>query len=341
MMEKKINQDQAGPIAELRPQQSPAMHSPPSIALALGGGGARGLAHIMMLEAFDELGIKPKVIAGTSIGAIFGAAYAAGLTAREIRAHAEVVLKQRFSLVRELFLARAQPVSRLFGFIGQRSALLDPNAVLDIILPSRLPKDFAELEIPLAVVATDFYQQLPVVFSSGQLRQAVAASIALPVIFQPVMFEGRALIDGGLCNPLPFDLLAGAADIVVAIDVSGATPPVDGRDYPTATEALFGSAFIFERTITKMKLEIHRPDIFIQAGTSGYQVLDFLKLAEILKAAEPAKERLKAHLSRIVATETLATIETVATPLIGTSPEPVKKKRRIIPKAPRLSRKKR
>src|SRR6476661_11298712 len=81
----------------------------PSIALALGGGGARGLAHILMLEVFDELGLKPQVIAGTSIGAVFGAAYASGLSARLIRAHTEETLSQRFGLTRYLLSARSEP----------------------------------------------------------------------------------------------------------------------------------------------------------------------------------------------------------------------------------------
>src|SRR5690606_1385219 len=79
----------------------------PSIGLVLGGGGARGLAHVLMLEVFDELGIKPSIIAGTSIGAIFGAAYASGFTAAEIRAHTEELLTRRLDLVRGLVAARA------------------------------------------------------------------------------------------------------------------------------------------------------------------------------------------------------------------------------------------
>jgi NTE family protein len=78
----------------------------PSIALALGGGGARGLAHILMLEVLDELGLTPTVIAGTSIGAIFGAAYASGLSARLIRAHTEEVLSQRYSFAQALLAAK-------------------------------------------------------------------------------------------------------------------------------------------------------------------------------------------------------------------------------------------
>ncbi len=129
--------------------------------------------------------------------------------------------------------------------------------------------------------------------------------MALPVIFRPVVINGRALIDGGLTNPLPFDLLFGEADIVVAIDVSGAPVPDARRDHPTALEALFASAFLFERSIVKEKLKAAQPDILVSAGTSQFQVLDFFKYADIFAAAEPAKERLKAQLARVLSVETL------------------------------------
>ncbi|MFN3867530.1 MAG: patatin-like phospholipase family protein, partial [Hyphomicrobiaceae bacterium] len=281
----------------------------PRIGLALGGGGARGLAHIPVLEAFDELGVKPDVIAGTSIGAIFGAAYASGIPARAIRAHTQEVLTQRFSLVRDLFASRAQTMSRFFGIFGTRSALLDPASLLDVIMPPGLAETFDGLAIPLRIVATDFYQQEPYVFSGGPLRRAIAASMALPVIFQPVVVDGHALIDGGLANPLPFDLIAGDADIIVAIDVSGAPVPSERRNHPSALEALFASAFIFERTIVREKLKSVQPDIYIEGGTSHFQVLDFLRLNEVLAAAEPAKQKLKVQLERILASETLPLVE--------------------------------
>ncbi len=270
----------------------------PTVAVALGGGGARGLAHVLMLEALDELGIKPVAIAGTSIGAIFGAAYASGLSAREIRAHCDVILGERLGLLRELFAARTGSLLSLFS---TRSALLDPAALLEVLMPRNLALDFAGLAIPLQVVASDFYAQQPVVFASGPLRRAVAASMALPVIFQPVMHEGRALIDGGLVNPLPFDLLAGKADIIVAIDVSGTPVPHDKRAYPSATEALWATAFIFERSIIREKLRSQAPDVLIEAGTGHFQVLDFLRFHDILTAAQPAKERFKTALTRVLA----------------------------------------
>lgn len=305
----------------------------PTIGLALGGGGARGLAHVAMLEAFDELGIKPSIIAGTSIGAVYGAAYASGISGKDLRAHTRFILAQRFGLIRDLFIARAQPFQRLLGVVGMRNAILDPATVLDVILPKEVKADFAHCDIPLKVVASDFYDQESRVFTEGSLRTAVAASMALPVIFQPVVADGHAFIDGGLTNPLPFDLLMGHADIIVAIDVSGVPVPNPRRPVPAAFEALFSSAFLFERTIVKEKLKWAQPDILISAGTSRYQVLDFLKCDEILKAALPAKEKLKQQLARVLSVETLPELAAPdALPNDGTE-RPRRKRRSLLSRA--------
>lgn len=312
-----------------KPPASPGKQ--PTIGLALGGGGARGLAHILMLEAFDELGIRPKVIAGTSIGAIIGSIYASGFSGREIRDHTAMILSQRLGLIRDLFANRARPLQTLMGLFASSSALLDAAAVLDLVMPKGLKTNFDSLDIPMKIVASDFYDQEPQVFTSGPLSPTVAASMALPVIFQPVVINGRALIDGGLTNPLPFDLLFGEADIIVAIDVSGAPVPDARRDSPTALEALFASAFLFERSIVKEKLKWAQPDILVPAGTSHYQVLDFLKYEEIFSAAEPAKERLKAQLTRVLSVETLPALtagETAPLTVASVVPERESKPRR-------------
>ncbi|MES0403180.1 MAG: patatin-like phospholipase family protein [Hyphomicrobium sp.] len=307
------------------PEKSKLPVRQPTIGLALGGGGARGLAHILVLEAFDEMGLRPKIIAGVSIGAVFGAAYASGLSGKEIRAHASEVLKKRFDLVRDLFSARAKVERRLWSPLSIGSAFLAPAKLLDVILPTRIARDFAHLDIPLKIVASDFYAQEPEIFSAGPLRQAIAASIALPVLFEPVIVEGRVLIDGGLVNPLPFDIIAGEADVTVAIDVSGSPLPRAGREKPKAWEALFASSFIFERTIIKEKLRSRQPDVYIDAGTSRYQILDFLKIDEILAAATPAKERFKAQLARVLEAETLETLEAIDPPPPTNDPHPLKR----------------
>ncbi|MFA5899834.1 MAG: patatin-like phospholipase family protein [Hyphomicrobium sp.] len=299
------------PVSIRKPQLPVSGSGTPSIGLALGGGGARGLAHIAILEAFDDLGLRPKIIAGTSIGAVFAAAYASGLSGKQIREHTYEVLRKRLDLVRDLYSARIRARGGFLNALAPRPAFLSAEKLLDIILPARISRDFAHLTIPLKVVASDFYAQEAVVFSSGALRPAVAASMALPVIFQPMVIEGQVLIDGGLVNPLPFDIIANDADLTVAVDASGAPVRRPGQEVPKAWETLFASNFIFERTIIREKLRTRQPDLYIDAGTSRFQILDFLKIEEILAAAEPAKERTKAQLARLLESETLPPVEQV------------------------------
>ena len=277
----------------------------PRIGLALGGGGARGIGHVVILEALDEMGLRPTAIAGTSIGAIFGAAAAAGLPAKLIRAHVEELLGQRYALIRQLFSVRAAPIERLFNLLPLRTALLDAEALLDLILPSGVPLTFEALGVPLEIVATDFYAQEGIAIREGALRPAIAASMALPVIFQPVMIAGRALMDGGLVDPLPFDRVRAATDITIAIDVSGAAREPGGAQGPRALEALFASSQILQRSIVREKLKSVAPDIYIDVPSDGFGVLEFHRFREILAQAEPAKDMLKRQLERVLRAETV------------------------------------
>src|SRR5690606_25378284 len=150
------------------------------------------------------------------------------------------------------------------------------------------------LRTPLHIVTTDFYAQSSLVLTSGPLMPAIAASMALPAIFQPVIVGDRVCVDGGLVNPLPFDVIAGAADITIAVDVSGGVPDADeqpgnGR-YPSAFEALVTSSQILQRSIVIEKLKSARPDIYIDVGVDQFHVLEFYKFDEILQAAAPAKD---------------------------------------------------
>ena len=300
----------------------------PSIALALGGGGARGLAHVLILEVFDELGIRPSFITGTSIGALYGAAYAAGLSAALIRAHTEEILGQRLDLARNLIAARSDPVQKLFRLFSLRSSLLKPEALLEHILPSRVPRQFADLTIPLAVVATDFYAQDTIVFTEGDLRQAIAASIALPVIFQPVIINNRAFMDGGLVYPIPYDLATGRADVTIAIDVSGA-PRSDPRQMgPGAVEAIVACSQILQRSLVREKLKRTQPDIYIDVDVDAFHVMEFHRFREILAAAQPAKDLLKRKLARVFESHTIAAAEPVPAITDQSSPSASKSAKR-------------
>lgn len=272
----------------------------PRIGLALGGGGARGLAHILALEVFDELGVRPDVIAGTSIGAVFGAAYAAGLSATQIRAIAEETLTHRFDLVRQVFSARARPLQRLWNVVPLRSALLEPRALLDLVLPETIPTTFETLAIPLRIVATDIGQREPVIFESGELRPAIAASIAIPVVFAPVTVAGRTLSDGGLVNPLPYDVLKTDCDITVAIDVSGAASEATIGPHPGITTMFTQSVQILQKRLIRERLRYNPPDVYIDVDLDRYAAFQFHKIREILADAEPAKAALKSKLTRIL-----------------------------------------
>jgi len=285
------------------PRPKPAGHT---IALALGGGGARGLAHILVLEAFEELGIKPTRIAGTSIGALYGAAYASGLAAAHIRALTEETLSSRFEVIRQLIAARSDPVRKLLRVLPLRSALLDPEAVLDLVLPKGVKAQFEDLAIPLQVVATDLVSQTAFVMDHGDLRSAVAASIAIPILFQPVRREGRVLLDGGLVNPLPYDLIAGTADVTIAIDVGGASREARLASTPSILEISVHSIQIIQKSITRERMRHVQPDIYIDVDLDQFGALDFLKVKDILAAAQPMKEQLKRQLGRVLDAETIA-----------------------------------
>ena len=164
-----------------------------SFALALGGGGARGLAHIAVLEALDDMGQKPAAIAGTSIGALIAAAYAAGMSGREIRRFVITLAHDRAEVFRRLIATRAGTFANLFNLGFGSATLVDAEKFCQQFLPDKVPEDFGELEIPLTIIATDLYRRQQAAFSCGPLKPALAASIALPTVMRPVVVAGRDL----------------------------------------------------------------------------------------------------------------------------------------------------
>jgi NTE family protein len=264
--------------------------SGPSLALALGGGGARGLAHVLILEALDELGVRPRAIAGTSIGALMGAAYASGMSGADIRAHCSDLFLKRTELVKRFLSRWDGKLAEIWGSVAPPIAAAD--RLLKALLPHELPETFSALHIPLLVVATDFYAQEEQIIDSGPLLAALAASCALPTLMRPIEIDGRLLIDGGFVNPLPFDLLSGRADVVAAIDVSAGTQESGGKS-PSFIETLIGATQITLRSIIREKLLAGAPDILIRPNVGAYRVLDFFKLEDILAASVGCKDEFK------------------------------------------------
>ena len=249
-----------------------------------------------MLEAFDELGVKPVVIAGTSMGSICGACYAAGLSAAEIRAAFEAQLCQPRQLPGNFAGKLRGSFSTLWSMRSPR--IMDNVTLFEMLLPEALHCDFAALEIPFLAIAADFYAIEQVVLDHGPVIPALAASCALPGLARPVVLEGRVLIDGGYVNPLPYDVVMGRADITVAVDVTGDPQRRPGTRVPGTVEAITGATQILFHSITREKLKSTAPDIFIRPKVGGFAALDYFRIGEILAAAQSAKEDLKRQLSQ-------------------------------------------
>jgi NTE family protein len=264
----------------------------PTVAVALGGGGARGIAHVTALEALDELGVRPVAVAGTSMGAVVAAAYAAGIEARSIRTHILRVLRNRSDVMGKLLRARVGRFADLVLRGRGNPVLLDPEICLDLFWPTRMPSRFEDLDIQTIIVATDYLDRSEVAYDAGLLRPAVAGSMAIPGLFRPVMFGERVLIDGGAVNPLPYDLLFSLADIVIAIDVTFGGR-LQKRRTPPPFASMFGAAQIMQGAITAQKIKLRPPDVLVRPRVEHFAVLDFFRASQILRAAESSKEELK------------------------------------------------
>ena len=269
-----------------------------SFALALGGGGARALAHVAVLEALDELNEKPVAVAGSSMGALLGAAYAAGMSGKDIRRFILALVHDRAEVFRRLIAARAGTFASLLN-VGFDVALLDAEKFCGQFLPSDIPDRFDGLAIPLVIMASDLHRREPVAFTSGALKPALAASVAVPTVMRPVVIDDRVLIDGGATNPVPFDQLRGRADVVVAVDLSGG-PTDSRRDIPGAWDCLLATLSLMGGAITAEKVRHGPPDLMLRPKVGAFRALEFLQASAILRAAQPIKAELKERLAALI-----------------------------------------
>jgi NTE family protein len=270
----------------------------PTFGIAFGGGGARGLAHIHVIEALDELGIRPVAISGSSIGAIMGAGMASGMTGREMHDYTRAILSRRVEVATRMWRARPGTFAEAVQG-GLRVSQFNVERILRAFLPDAIPETFAELKIPLKVTATDYFGHKLAVFDDGDLHSALAASAAIPAVFRPVMRDGRLLIDGGIYNPVPFDLIENDADIVIAVDVVGA-PTEAERKSPTSIDLMFGATQLMMQSITAHKLKHRQPHILIRPPVSKYRVLDFMKIEALMSETAAIKDELKREVERVV-----------------------------------------
>lgn len=277
--------------------------SEPSIGLALGGGSARGLAHIPVLEVFDELGIKPKVIAGCSIGSLLGAAYAGGMSARDIRERAELLLSDRIGALKFAFGQKRINPFDLLALRGLASLQVHGEKLAGLVLPETLPERIEDLPIPFKVIATDFDAMEERVIESGSLVKAVGASIAIPGVILGTQYDGHSYVDGCVTNPVPFNRVRDGMDIVIAVDVSGRPREANGKNR-TNMELAVGSLLILFNQVASLRREISPPDIYVRPALDLFSGGDFFRIKEVIEQAQPAKDKLKRELEARLTTLT-------------------------------------
>ena len=243
----------------------------PAIGVALGGGFARGIAHIGVLKVLEEEGIPIRMVAGTSVGALIGAAYCSGLTIAELE---EVAHKVRFTTFVRWTLSR-------FGFASN-------DRMVSFLARTLKVQTFEELRIPLGVTATDFHTGEGAVFRTGSIIDPVRASCAYPGMFLPVEIRGRWLVDGMLSNPVPTrPLREMGAERVLAVQLKGQWSKT------TAPRHLFdviGQSFAIAQD---MMSSVWRTaaDVVIEPDVAGFDYDDFKRADELIRAGELAMRR--------------------------------------------------
>lgn len=267
----------------------------PTVAIAFGGGGARGIAHIHIIETLNAMGIEPVAISGSSIGAIMGAAMASGLSGAEIREFTLGSIGKPSNAIGRMWKAARPRGVRDAMEGGLRLGQFNIERILEEFLPETVARRFEDLKIPAKIMVTDYYDHCEVVCETGDLRRAVAASAAIPAVFRPVILDDRVMIDGGIFNPVPFDRLAGVADIIIGIDVVGLPSGEPGQP-PSTIDMMFGASQLMMQSIIGMKCQTNPPHILLRPDVHQYRVLDFLKAREILEESAGVAEQLKQDL---------------------------------------------
>jgi NTE family protein len=275
------------------------------IGLALGGGGARGLAHIPIMEAIDELGIRLSVISGCSMGALVGAMYAAGMTGQELREHTLGLLSKRIDFAKFVFGNRKTKFFDLVSLSSLKALHLSGPKLVDLAMPDHLPKNIEDCPIPLKLVSTNFDLMAETIHTSGDLITAVAASIAIPGIIIGPKINGHQHVDGGVVNPVPFDLIRAGNDIVVAVDVTGRPRPLSSGNAGNM-ELAFGSLLILFNKLAESRRALAPPDIYITPDVEQFGPGDFFRAKDIFAAAEPAKDNLKRLLDKQINAQLIA-----------------------------------
>ena len=274
----------------------------PIIGIALGGGGVRGLAHLPILSVFDELGIKPDYISGTSMGGLVGTIYASGIDAKKIiNGFREHILLKNDTF--ESFMEKRENLVnwfKAFKLAPRSGGVLKTDGLIEYILQKINVKTFDDLQIPLTMIATDYWDYCEVQLQSGELKKAVQATIAIPGVFSPIVYNDKVLVDGGIVNQVPYEQLMDTCDIVIAVDVTGKKSPKNLLDTPKPMESILTAFEILQITQLKDRIKQKMPTILLTPPIQDVDVLEFNKFEEVITAGEASAYEFKEQLTNLL-----------------------------------------
>jgi len=254
------------------------------VGLALGSGAALGIAHIGVIKALLEADIPIDMIAGTSMGALVGACYAADGQLEDLE---ELALTANLRKITQLLDPK---------FTLIRMGFLSGNRVENFLKPIIGDRDISDCKIPFAAVAADIKSARQVILSHGSLLKAVRASISIPVVFVPLNYDGRFLVDGGMLNPVPADVVKSmGATIVLAVNVLnnprerihlGLTGSKESTRAPSSMNTLLQSFYLMEYEM--VRASILKADIMIEPDVRNIEVYEFHRGQEAIEAGYKA-----------------------------------------------------
>ncbi|CRI55932.1 patatin-like phospholipase family protein [Pseudomonas sp. CCOS 191] len=289
----------------------------PKIGLVLSGGAARGLAHIGVLKALEEQGVRIDAIAGTSMGAVVGGLYASGYSIAELeklattldwqQALSDAPPRKDVPFRRKQddrdFLVKQKLSFRDDGSLGLPLGVIQGQN-LALLLESKLAhaadvRDFDKLPIPFRAVATDITSGEKVIFRRGHLPQVIRASMSIPAVFAPVELDGRLLVDGGMTDNIPVDVVREmGVDLAIVVDIG--TPLRNRKQLATVVDVLNQSITLMTRRNSEEQLaSLRREDILVQPPLSAFGVTDFGRAQDMIDAGYRATRALDPRLAAL------------------------------------------
>ena len=268
------------PAEPVTPKPPP---KPPRIGLALGGGAARGFAHIGVIQVLEEQGIKVDLVAGTSAGSLVAALYASGKSGNEMAQ-----------------LAETMDEGAITDWAFPTRGLIRGEALARYVREKTGNKLIEQMPLPLGILATDLSDGSPILFRTGDTGTAVRASSSVPAVFQPVKIGNREYVDGGLVAPVPVRFARQmGAELVIAVDISS---PPDEKPAGDALHMLLQTFSIMSRSVNNY--ELRDADVVVRPGLNGVGSADFSARKRSIQAGREAAQAMLATIRQRIAAKT-------------------------------------